>query len=71
MQLLAERGIDTRPFFVPIHRLPPYREESRRRGDVLPVTDRLGAAGVNLPTSTRMADADVDRVAEAIRQGAR
>jgi perosamine synthetase len=71
MEQLAGEGIDTRPFFVPIHRLPPYREQSLKRGEVLPETDRLGAAGINLPTSTRMQDGDVDRVAEAVRRGAR
>jgi perosamine synthetase len=71
MVRLAEQGIETRPFFVPIHRLPPYREESERRGEDLPNTDRLGASGMNLPTFTRMTDEDVSRVATAIRQGTR
>lgn len=71
MAWLSEQGIDTRPFFVPIHRLPPYREESLRRGEDLPHTDRLGASGINLPTYTRMTDEDIGRVATAIRQGAR
>jgi perosamine synthetase len=71
MDWLARHDIDTRPFFVPIHRLPPYREASGRRGESLPETDRLSASGLNLPTSTRLQDEDVDRVAEAIRKGAR
>lgn len=69
--LLAAAGIETRPFFHPLHRLPPFWEESRRRGEVLPVTDLLGAAGLNLPTFTRMSDGDIDRVASAIREGRR
>jgi perosamine synthetase len=71
MASLAEQGIDTRPFFVPVHRLPPYREESLRRGENLPITDRLGATGINLPTYTRLADSDVDRIATAVRRAAR
>ncbi|MEA2645637.1 MAG: perosamine synthetase [Chloroflexota bacterium] len=65
---LAEAGIDTRPFFIPLHQLPPFREESRARGEALPHTERISAAGLNLPTYTQMTDADVDRVAEAVRQ---
>lgn len=63
-------GIETRPFFQPLHRLPPYE---RRPGSkrALPVTDRLAASGLNLPTSTRMTDADVDRVVRAIRKARR
>ena len=71
MALLAEQGIDTRPFFVPLHRLPPFREESLKRGESLPVTDRLAATGVNLPTASNFGEAEVAAVAEAIRRGAR
>lgn len=71
MAMLSDQGIDTRPFFQPVHRLPPYREQSKARGEVLPETDRLSVTGVNLPTFTRMDDSEVDRVAEAVRRGAR
>ena len=60
--------IETRPFFVALHLLPPFREESRARGDQLPHTEALSASGLNLPTFTQMTDADIDRVAEAVRQ---
>lgn len=66
--ILADRGIETRPFFHPLHRLPPFKEESRKRGEVLPVTDRLGSSGLNLPTFTRMSDADLETVASAVRE---
>jgi perosamine synthetase len=65
---LAERGIETRPFFIPLHTLPPFREGSRRRGEELPVTTKLGASGLNLPTYSTMSDAQVDRVCAEIRQ---
>jgi perosamine synthetase len=63
---LAERGIETRPMFIPLHTLPPFREESRQRGDDLPETVRLGSTGIMLPTYNRLADADVVRVTDAI-----
>ena len=62
-------GIETRPFFIPLHRLPPFREESKARGEMLPRTERLGETGLNLPTFNQMTDSDVDRVAETIRAG--
>jgi perosamine synthetase len=65
---LAATGVETRPFFVPLHTLPPFREESARRGESLPITDRLAAVGMNLPTFPAMTDADVLRVATTIRQ---
>lgn len=64
---LAKDDIDTRPFFIPLHRLPPYRRESEARGERLPHTDRLSLQGLNLPTSTRMSDSDVGKVIESIR----
>ena len=57
-------GIETRPLFIPIHTLPPYRNPST--GARLPHTDRLGSTGVSLPTSSAMTDADVDRVVTSI-----
>ncbi len=64
---LREAGIDTRPFFVPLHVLPPFREGSSRRGEVLPQTERLATTGLNLPTYTSLSDGQIDQVADAIR----
>ncbi len=68
MQFLAAGRIDTRPFFIPVHRLPPFREASQKRNENLPVTDALGASGLNLPTYTSMKDDDVDQVAAMIKK---
>jgi len=66
MAHLKTAGIDTRPFFPPIHRLPPYEAEALAQGANLPVTDRLAAQGLNLPTFVAMTTADVDRVCDAV-----
>ncbi len=63
---LAERDIETRPLFFPLHKLPPFREESQRRGERLPVTDDLAASAIMLPTYNRLTDADLVRIAGAI-----
>lgn len=64
---LAENGIDTRPFFVPLHRLPPFREESVRRGEDLPQTDRLSEMGLNLPTSSSLQEDAIAEICECIK----
>jgi perosamine synthetase len=69
--LLAEDGIETRPFFVPLHRLPPFREASRARGEHLPETDRLAESGLNLPTYNTLAVTDIDYITDHIRAHAR
>jgi perosamine synthetase len=50
MQYLASIGIETRPFFPPMHHLPMYSDPAFVQGAVLPVADELGATGINLPT---------------------
>jgi perosamine synthetase len=69
--LLTAAGIETRPFFYPVHRLPPFQEESRRRGEALPATERLATAGLNLPTYTALADGEIEAIASAVRKGRR
>ncbi len=68
MRELAECGIDTRPFFIPLHRLPPYEETWRKREAPLPVTDDLGQRGINLPTYTALSDTQITRVCDGIKQ---
>jgi perosamine synthetase len=66
--LLSEKSIDTRPFFLALHRLPPFREESMRRGEALPLTDALSGAGLNLPTFSALTDSQLEYIAGTIRQ---
>jgi len=65
--ILKEQGIETRPFFVPLHKLPPYREKSLQRGEVLPETDRLASEGLNLPTYNKLRREDISRITDLIR----
>jgi perosamine synthetase len=69
-EVLARDGIETRPFFHPIHRLPPYADRPGSGRD-LPVTERVASRGLNLPTAINMSDADVERVVEAIARAPR
>jgi perosamine synthetase len=65
MERMAAVGIETRPFFPPIHRLPPYLG-TRVFGNSLPVTDRLADQGMNLPTYVDLPLSDVDRICDVI-----
>jgi perosamine synthetase len=71
MARLAEQKIDSRPFFIPVHTLPPFRAEAQRRKTNLPLTDRLCSQGINLPTYTTMSNADVEAVAKVVAGMAR
>jgi perosamine synthetase len=61
MARLRERGIETRPVFHPLHRLPMYD-----RGQQLPVAEEIARRGVNLPSGSALTSADVDAVCDAI-----
>jgi perosamine synthetase len=63
---LREGGIDSRPFFIPLHRLPPFVKASIQRSD-LPVTDDLALRGLNLPTFSAMTQSQIQRVAQTLR----
>lgn len=69
MELLKEQGVETRPFFIALHQLPPFREGSIHRGELLPVTDILSSRGMNLPTYARITNGDIERICEIIRSG--
>jgi perosamine synthetase len=66
MDHLADKEIETRPFFIPIHTLPPYQSGPRWRS-ILPVAEQLGATGINLPTYGGMSSEEITWVARAIR----
>lgn len=68
MEILDEKGVETRPFFIPLHHLPPFREESLQRGEHLPITDRLGATGINLPTYSGLTNQEIEYIARIIQQ---
>lgn len=60
---LLDEGIETRPFFFPIHTMPPYLEAGTAR---LPVAEELSRRGLCLPTWSGLAAEDVDYVSERL-----
>jgi perosamine synthetase len=63
---LREAGIDTRPFFYPVHTLPMYNT-----GQSLPVAERLGQQGLNLPSGASLTADQIDYICDTIVQFAR
>ncbi|MBI1870977.1 MAG: DegT/DnrJ/EryC1/StrS family aminotransferase [Chlamydiae bacterium] len=63
IQALKERGVDTRPFFVPMHELPLYRAK-----ESFPIAEDLSRKGLNLPSSTRLTREDIEYVVQTIQE---
>jgi len=67
MAKLKKKGIDTRPFFYPLHKLPPYRKNGKN-SERYPVTERLSPRGLNLPSFPNLSQAQIKYIAEAVRK---
>ena len=63
MAELSVHGIDTRPFFYPLHQQPPFCSEAARP---FPHSNWLASNGLSLPTSNNINLEDVDKVCSAI-----
>jgi len=64
MRRLKEQGIDSRPFFYPIHSMPPYNTGPLS----LPVAENLSSRGINLPSAVTLSKSDIQRITTAIQQ---
>lgn len=63
---LAERGIETRTFFIPIHLQPIYAPQFAGRR--FPVAEELCARGLYLPSASSLTERQVRYVVEAVRE---
>ena len=63
---LQEDGITTRPYFVPIHLQPLYRQRFGFKPGDLPVTERIARTTLALPFFTEMTEEQVDYVCEQL-----
>lgn len=68
-QFLLERGVESRPFFQPIHSMPPYQHH--RAVGHLPNTSRLAERGLNLPTFPGLSDGEVDLISDLVVRSVR
>ena len=58
-----ENNVETRPFFYPIHTMPPYESGERH-----PIAEKLSGEGINLPSFIELRKEEIESVAEIIRQ---
>lgn len=67
MEFFAKNGIETRPFFYPMHIMPVYNENSLR----LKNAEAIAAKGINLPTFYEIEEDDVEYISGVIRDRCR
>lgn len=66
MERLLLSGVETRPLFHPLHRMPPYRRYASC--ETYPNADWLSANGLSLPSAVTLKDAEVLHIADAIKR---
>jgi dTDP-4-amino-4,6-dideoxygalactose transaminase len=68
MRALHAENIFARRYFYPgVHRMAPYRDSHPDAAASLPVTERLTARVLCLPTGTSVSVADVEKIAAVVR----
>ncbi|MCY6370504.1 LegC family aminotransferase [Clostridium ganghwense] len=65
MAKLEEEGIQTRPFFMAVHEMPPYKE--CKHGN-MSVTKELCSRGINLPSSVSLTKEQIETVCNVIKK---
>lgn len=60
---LDKKGIETRPFFYPLHKLPMYLTKEK-----FPVAEYLGRNGISLPSSASLTQKEIRLIASEIRK---
>jgi dTDP-4-amino-4,6-dideoxygalactose transaminase len=68
IEVLRARGIGTSVHYVPLHLHPHWRDTYRLRSQRFPVSTEAYRRMVSLPIYSRMTDADVSRVIEAVHE---
>ena len=59
---LEEKGIDTRPFFYPIHVMPPHKNN-----DKFSVAEEISSKGINLPSAINLKEEEIEKIVREIR----
>lgn len=62
MKRLEEKGIETRPFFYPMHVLPPHKNNEE-----FSVAEELARKGINLPSGVGLTKEEAERIVNEIR----
>ena len=66
---LADHGIQTRPYFTPIHLQPFYVEQFGYRPGDFPVTERVSARTISLPFFTMISQGQQEQVVASLKDG--
>jgi len=64
-QFMAEHGVETRTYFVPMHLQPYYYQENKNKR--FPVSERLSELGMYIPSASNLTKKQADKVIRIIK----
>jgi len=67
-RLLAEKDVDTRPFFIGMHEQPVFQKQGLFAGERYPVAERIARRGLYLPSGLTLSESQLDQVCDAVRE---
>lgn len=67
MDRLEEKGIETRPFFVPIHQQPVFHKMGWYKDENYPIAEKLALKGINLPSSSGLKEKEIRYICDVIK----
>lgn len=68
MESLRKRGVDTRTFFIPVHKQPALAKSLEGQKQSFPVSDELSRKGLYLPSGLALTETQIHSVCEAIKE---
>jgi perosamine synthetase len=66
MLRLEKNGIETRPFFIPMHRQPVFKKMGIIKGE-FPIADELCTKGLCLPSSSSLKEEQIEFICDTIK----
>ena len=68
MRELGKRGIETRPFFIPMHKQPVFRKMGLFEGEKYRIAEQLSEKGLHLPSSPGLKKEEIKYICETIME---
>jgi perosamine synthetase len=66
-QRLRKKGVETRPFFLPMHQQPIFHKMGLFEDEIYPVAERLGRLGFYLPSGLALTETQIEYVCAVVK----
>ena len=65
---LEKKGIETRSFFIPMHKQPVFHNMGLFKGESYPIADELSKKGMYLPSSSGLREEEISYICDVIKE---